>query len=75
MGFDMKSIKCPSCGESYFMEGISTTTAVYYPPIWKDGVNVNPDRNTTTTQYKCLNCGNVFYISHNGNEEEEIHPL
>lgn len=41
-------IKCPHCGESYYTIEESLSTCVYYPPIIKDGVNINPDRNTTT---------------------------
>lgn len=55
-------IKCPHCGASYYMEGSSVTTLAYYPPIWKDGVNINPDCNTITTHCKCLNCGKEFDI-------------
>lgn len=51
---------CPHCGKSYYIENYSTTTAVHYPPIYKDGVNINPDRNTTTTYCTCLNCGKEF---------------
>lgn len=50
-------IKCPHCGGKYFKIGASMRTCVYYPPIIKDGVNINPDRNTTTTEYHCLECG------------------
>lgn len=50
-------IKCPHCGGKYFKVGASMRTCVYYPPIIKDGVNINPDRNTTTTEYHCLECG------------------
>ena len=42
--------KCPHCGESYYTEMFSTSTAVYYPPIYKDGVNINPDQNKSTTR-------------------------
>ena len=52
--------KCPHCGESYYMENYSESTAVYYPPIYKNGVNINPDRNTTTTHCTCMNCGKDF---------------
>ena len=52
--------RCPHCGESYYMENYSECTAVYYPPIYKDGVNINPDRNTTTTHCTCMNCGKNF---------------
>ena len=51
---------CPHCGESYYMENYSTSTCVYYPPIYKDGVNINPDRNAHTTHCTCMNCGKEF---------------
>ena len=54
--------KCPHCGESFYTEMYSESTAVYYPPIYKDGVNINPDRNTTTRHCRCLNCGEEFTI-------------
>ena len=41
-------IKCPNCGKSYYKVKYSTVTAVYYPPIYKDGVNINPDKNSET---------------------------
>lgn len=53
-------VRCPHCGESYYMENYSDCTAVYYPPIYKDGVNINPDRNTITTHCTCMNCGKEF---------------
>jgi DNA-directed RNA polymerase subunit RPC12/RpoP len=49
-------ISCPHCGEKYFTVGASMITAIYYPPIYKDGININPDKNTTTTTYHCLAC-------------------
>lgn len=54
--------KCPYCGESYYTELYSTSTAVYYPPVYKNGVNINPDMNTSTTTCKCLNCHKEFTI-------------
>lgn len=56
----VKDVRCPYCGESYYMENYSTSTCVYYPPIYKDGVNINPDRNTSTTHCTCMNCGKEF---------------
>jgi len=56
----LHSAKCPHCEESYYMENYSMTTAMYFPPIYKDGVNINPDRNTTTTHCTCMNCGKEF---------------
>lgn len=54
-------IKCPNCGESYYAERYSTCTAMYYPAIWKDGVNQNPDGNITTSYCECINCHYSFY--------------
>jgi len=56
-------IKCPHCGESYYMENYTTTTDLYFPPIYKDGVNINPDRNTVTVYCTCMNCKKEFSFS------------
>lgn len=56
----MSKIVCPNCGESYYTEKYSTRTAVYYPAVWKDGVNQNPDGNVTTTYCECINCHYSF---------------
>lgn len=57
---ELHSARCPHCGESYYMETHSMITAVYYPPIYKNGVNINPDRNKSTTYCACMNCGKDF---------------
>ena len=58
-------LKCPRCGAlGPITEGYSTTTAVYYPPVWKNGVNINPDRNVTTTTYTCGKCECNFSASY-----------
>jgi hypothetical protein len=54
---------CPHCGESYYRENYGITTAVYYPPIYKNGVNINPDKNKTTVNCTCMNCGKEFAFS------------
>lgn len=48
----------PSCEkECRFKEGVSVTTAAYYPPVYdKQGHNTNPDRNITTNIVKCSTC-------------------
>ena len=53
-------IVCPHCGAKHFTIGLSFCTAVYYPPVYKDGVNMNLGQNTVTTNYQCLNC-NKFW--------------
>lgn len=52
----MSNVACPNCGENYYVEKYSTRTAMYYPAVWKNGVNENPDGNVTTTYCECLNC-------------------
>lgn len=56
-------IKCPYCNASKYMEGNSFSTACYYPPIYENGVNINPDKNKTTTVCRCLECGKEFTVT------------
>lgn len=63
-------IKCPNCGESYYRVKYSTTTAAYYPPIFKDGININPDKNSKTTYCECCNCDYTFYYEGNPNRDD-----
>lgn len=51
---------CPYCGASHYMENFATTTAAYYPPIYENGVNINPDRNKSTIHCTCIKCGRDF---------------
>ena len=48
----------PSCEkECIFRGSMSTTTAMYYEPIYdKNGKNLNPDGNITTTKVSCAVC-------------------
>lgn len=52
--------QCPYCGESYYAENYSTTTAMYWAPIYRNGVLINENPNTTTTYCTCCNCGKSF---------------
>lgn len=61
-----KLIRCPKCGESYYSEGVTESTAMYFQPIYKNGININPDRNTHKTHYHCMNCGHDWTISRTG---------
>lgn len=56
----MRLIKCPICGESYYRIKYSIKTAAYYPPIYQNGININPDQNLSTTYCQCEVCGNSF---------------
>lgn len=45
-------------------EGPSSSTMMYYAPVVDgNGVNHNPDRNTTTGTVKCATCGRTFNTS------------
>lgn len=65
---------CPKCNKpTKRQQGMSMTTCMYYPPILDErGININPDRNTRTTQYTCLECGTKFSHSTNGENEKVI---
>ena len=53
-------------------------TAAYYQPILKDGVNINPDMNITTTEAHCGECHYDFKIKEQGDkvwvEEGKYNP-
>lgn len=69
-------IKCPHCGESYYSEHYSMTTALAWTPIYKDGKLISTNPNTTTTFCTCMNCGKDFsYNSKELRDELDIHPL
>lgn len=54
-------LKCPKCNSTGpLSQGASMTTTVYYQPVWENGVNINPDGNTTTTEFICEKCGCKF---------------
>ncbi len=65
-------IKCPKCGESYYAEKYSTCTAMYFPVIMKDGVNINPDRNISTTHCECIACGAMFSVTKRNGAIESV---
>lgn len=50
----------PECkrDDCRFLQSGGMTTLAYYQPIYdKNGVNINPDGNTTTSSIECLTCG------------------
>lgn len=52
--------KFPECPreDCRFAMGEATRTCMYFQPIFnKDGVNINPDANTTTFDLNCHSCG------------------
>ena len=54
-------LKCPKCNSTGpLSQGVSMTTNVYYPPVWENGVNINPDGNITRTEFICEKCGCKF---------------
>lgn len=63
-------IECPKCGSKEVALKGKITTLVYYPPIYNaKGQNMNPDMNTTKSDFECLSCGNVFNLKNNTDEE------
>lgn len=62
---DANSWRCPKCKKNYFRDDAGTVTMMYFPPTFKDGKNINPDRNTHSFRRNCLSCGCSFDISGN----------
>jgi len=64
---------CPVCQRpTRRVLGISTTTCVYYEPIYDEqGNNINLDRNNNRTEYCCLDCGKTFTVV--GNPHDGYH--
>ncbi len=58
----------PECSreDCRFIEHPGTTTLAYYTPIYdKNGININPDRNATTSRVECLACGKMWKATTN----------
>ena len=53
----------PDCerNDCQFIHGDMRTTCAAYIPIYdKNGVNINPDANTTSFKVNCLSCGKIW---------------
>ena len=49
--------ECPREDCKFITFGGRTTLVAYIPIYNKNGVNINPDRNTTSFTVDCLSCG------------------
>jgi DNA-directed RNA polymerase subunit RPC12/RpoP len=56
-------IRCPHCGESYYAENYSVTTALAWTPVFKNGMLINENPNTTVPDRTCGACGKPFSYS------------
>jgi hypothetical protein len=52
--------ECPREDCRFSHSGGSSTLVAYIPIYDKNGVNTNPDRNTTTFKVNCLTCGKMW---------------
>lgn len=52
--------ECPREDCKFSYRCVSTTLAYYLPVYDKNGVNINPDRNTTTFSVECFTCGRMW---------------
>ena len=59
--------QCPYCERPTERTGGSgSITAAYYPPAYnKDGKNTNPDRNTITSHWGCVECKRSYTTAGN----------
>lgn len=60
--------QCPNCKKpTQRIGGSSKRTLAYYRPSYdENGKNTNPDRNTTTTTWGCIECGKEFKTARTG---------
>lgn len=69
-------IKCPYCGESYYAENYRVSTSMWWTPIYKNGVLVNDNPNSSTVHCTCINCHKDFsYNTKEIADEDNIRPL
>jgi len=52
--------ECPREDCQFSHSGGSSTLVAYIPIYDKNGVNINPDANTTTFKVNCLTCGKMW---------------
>jgi len=54
--------QCPYCKKPTRRSGgMTSITAAYYQPIYdENGNNTNPDRNTITSSWECLECNKNY---------------
>jgi len=62
--------QCPHCEKpTKRTGGIGGVTLVYYPPVYdENGENINPDRNTRTSQYHCHECDKDYVVAGNDHD-------
>ena len=68
----MEPIKCPNCGDSYYAEKYTMSTAMYCPTTWKNGVPQVDNCNYHTTECECLNCHYQFSYTTQGGKITNI---
>lgn len=59
----MNNEKCPNCGKSHYSVGGSTRKLIFFKLIFKDGVDISPDRDVTITELNCFECGHKWMTS------------
>lgn len=52
--------ECPREDCRFTYSGGTSTLVAYIPIYDKNGVNINPDANTTTFKVNCLSCGKMW---------------
>jgi ribosomal protein L37AE/L43A len=64
---------CPFCQKpTERTGGMGTVTLAYFTPVYDEtGKNINPDRNTCTTNWHCNNCGKDYQTE--GNDVDGFH--
>jgi len=69
---ELKNIKCPHCGASYYSVNYRVTTCIGWTPVYKDGVQVNKNPNKVSVNCTCCNCGKEFSYTEGDEEKSSI---
>ncbi len=62
--------QCPHCQKpTRRTGGTGSITAAYYKPVYdENGHNTNPDRNTRTSHWQCLECMGTYSTAGNNTD-------
>jgi len=62
--------QCPYCNKpTKRTAGMITCTALFFQPMYdKNGVNINPDRNTRTQGWRCCECEKNYAVIGNDHD-------
>lgn len=71
----MINFECPNCHSHKWIDHGTASTLAYYPPIYENGININPDKNIHKTIAECGECHRIWEIRQRYGEEDQIEEV